>query len=484
METLQRLHNRGSISTVYDIDGSICLEDAKDQNFVKNYSGDGDRRTWTYSTWVKKGEFGSANFDYMYMFAAQYTSVHFMNNGVLRVALYNGSTTVYADTTQVFRDGSAWYNIIVQLDSTQSTASDRVKIWINGARVTSFNNSTYTNMSQNEQFQIGQASANYQVGYFFAGGGSNYGFSGYMAETHYVNGTALDETSFGEFDSDSGIWKPKEYTGSHGSKGFYLKFTNASNIGEDSATSGIGDFSPNANTTSASLAQDSPTNNFATINPLQGNSDKLIISNGATNIVKSGNHGWQTTNANIAVSVGKWYAEFKLDTNCTLVMLGVNQADNEAAWYGSHIGAYSNSTAQGMGYYSQNGYFYRNGGSGAIANTYTAGDIIGIAFCYNSNGTAFMGMSKNGTWQNSQDPSSGTTGMLGLNYGSAFTNNEMFTFAISTHENTGGVLANFGGYHNYTVSSGNTDANGYGNFEYAVPTDYYALCTENLAEFG
>ena len=165
-------------------------------------------------------------------------------------------------------------------------------------------------------------------------------------------------------------------------------------------------------------------------------------------------------------------------------MIGVNQADNEVAWYGSHIGAYSNSTAQGMGYYSSNGHFYRNGGSGAIGSSYLSGDIIGIAFCYNSNGTAFMGMSKNGTWQNSQDPSSGTTNMLGLNYGSAFTDNEMYTFAISTHEDAGGVLANFGGYEGFTVSSGNTDANGYGNFEYAVPTGYYALCTKNLAEFG
>ena len=165
-------------------------------------------------------------------------------------------------------------------------------------------------------------------------------------------------------------------------------------------------------------------------------------------------------------------------------MLGGNQIEDGSAWNGSHIGAYSNSTARGMGYYSSNGYFYRNGGSGAIAATYTAGDIIGIALLINDNLTGFMGMSKNGTWQNSQDPSSGSSGMLGLEYGNAIADGIHYTFAISTHQDAGGVLANFGGFDGFTVSSGNTDANGYGNFEYAVPTGYYALCTKNLEEFA
>ena len=408
-----------------------------------------------------------------------------MSNDRPRLILYNGSSEVYADPEMLLRDTSAWYHIVVQVDSTQSTAADRVKWWINGDRVTDFNNSTYTNMSQNEDFDFGQAGSGsdnwIRLGEFF--GGSE-GFSGYMSDVYYLNGTAEDADAFGEYDDDSGIWIPKKYTGSgYGTQGFKYEFKDSSALGTD--TSGEGHNANNlSNITAADQAVDTPTNNFATINTLQGNSSKLTISNGATSIVKSGNHGWQTTAANIAVTQGNWYAEFKLDTGTTLIMLGVNQADNEVAWYGSHIGAYSNSTAQGMGYYSQTGYFYRNGGSGAIASTYAAGDIIGIAFRYNSDGTAFMGMSKNGTWQNSQDPSSGTSGMLGLNYGSALPSNTPYTFAISTHESANGVLANFGGFDGFTVSSGNSDANGYGNFEYAVPTGYYALCTKNLAEYG
>ena len=258
MAFLTKAANRGSISTGYEIEGSICFEDANDENMVKNYSGDGDRRTWTFSTWIKRTEISQ---DYYVLFFAAYTGIQFMSEDWLRVALYDGTTTRYADTNQLFRDTSAWYHIVVTLDSTDSTASDRVKIWINGSRVTDFRTSTYASMSQNDQFGIGQASSNYQLGYWFAGGANNRGFCGYMAETHYANGTAYEANDFGEFD-DNNIWVPKEFEGSHGSKGFYLKFTNSSNIGEDSSDGGIGDFSPNGNTTSADLATDSPTNNF------------------------------------------------------------------------------------------------------------------------------------------------------------------------------------------------------------------------------
>ena len=263
MEALQRLHNRGSISTGYDVDNSLKLEDANTEGMAKNFTGDGDRRTWTYSTWVKRTEITGS--DAFHLFGASYSNIQFMTNDLLRVELYDGSNTRYADLNRVFRDTSAWYHIVVALDSTQSTAADRVKIYINGVQDTSFNNSTYTNMSQNDEFDFGSASANYQFGYYFAGGSNDRRFCGYVAETHYVNGTALDCTSFGEFDDDTGIWIPKQYSGSHGTKGFYLKFDDSSNLGKDSASSGIGDFTL-SNIAAADQATDTPTNNFAIIN--------------------------------------------------------------------------------------------------------------------------------------------------------------------------------------------------------------------------
>ena len=486
MAFLTEAANRGSISTGYDIDNSCKFEDDNDEYLYRTNASGTNTKTWTVSWWFKQTELGSVRSSYLEHWQggvygeATRAGIDQYDRLWIDVGGGDGNTgTLFRSlSTARLRDTSAWYHVVIACDSTQSTEADRLKVWLNGVEVTSWD--------QHQIPTLNFASALAAYGGIQMKWGSYdstyHGYSGYLAECNYVDGVTATQNDFGEFDDDSGIWKPKEYTGSYGTNGSYLDFEIASDLGANAKGNDV-NFSLN-NITSADQATDTPTNNFATINTLQGNSSKLTITNGATSIVKSGNYGWQTTAANIAVTVGKWYAEFKLDTSCTTVMLGVNQADNEGAWNGSHIGVYSNSIAQGMGYYSQNGYFYRNGGSGAIANTYTAGDIIGIAFCYNSDGTAFMGMSKNGSWQNSQDPSSGTTNMLGLNYGNSLPANTPYTFAISTHESAGGVLANFGGLPGFTISSANTDADGYGSFEYAVPTGYYALCTKNLAEYG
>ncbi len=485
METLQRTANRGSLATGYEIDNSLKLEDANFEHITKNYSGDGDMRTWTYSTWVKKCKFGSANFDYMYMFAGQNTSIHFLNNGILRVSLYNGSSTVYADIDRLFRDGSAWYHIIVALDTTQSTAADRVKIYINGVRETEFDNSTYTGMSQNEEFTIGQASANYQVGYFYAGGGSNYGFSGYMAETHYVNGTALDQDSFGEFDDDSGIWKPKEYTGSHGSKGFYLKFDDSSNLGKDSATSGIGDFSV-SNITAADQATDTPTNNFCTFNPTfswiySGNDATSTILNGGTtadNIALSPGTAWKGAVGTMAVNKGKWYWEW----------------ENNGGAFGHRTHGILTTEFTVRSVYASDDYsnqlVFRDGGTpkivtlidGTVATphlmtAYTSNnaDVFGIALNMDDQEATFY---RNGS-AITIDGTSNTTIDI-----SSVDGDTKYVYPLYSCYGSTEAHYNFGGYTAMGISSAASDANGYGTFEYAPPSGYYALCTKNLAEYG
>tara|TARA_B100001564_G_scaffold300011_1_gene266713 strand:- start:1444 stop:2877 length:1434 start_codon:yes stop_codon:yes gene_type:complete len=477
MEALQRLHNRGSISTGFDIDNSFKVEN-DNREYIRwtnfsNYASSARKKKFSMSLWCKRTELGRQQIIWS---TSQNGYLGFdAGDTVVWYQQYGGSQ-LGIRTNRVFRDTSAWYHFMIVVDTAQSTEADRVKMYINGVQETSFGTpNTYP--SQNAE------ASNLYEQHLILGewGGGSTGFSGYIAEHYFLSEIAASPTDLGEYDDDTGIWKPKAYGGTITSPSHFLEFKDGSDLG--TATSGLDGDTMN-NLAAADQATDTPTNNFATINTLQGNSSKLIISNGATKIVKSGNHGWQTTTANIAVRKGKWYAEFKLDTSASLIMVGVNQIEDEGAWNGSHIGAYSNSTARGMGYYSSNGYFYRNGGSGAIAATYTAGDIIGIALLINDNLTGFMGMSKNGTWQNSQDPSSGSSGMLGLEYGNAIADGIHYTFAISTHQDAGGVLANFGGFDGFTVSSGNTDANGYGNFEYAVPTGYYALCTKNLEEFA
>ena len=466
METLQRTANRGSLATGYEIDNSLVLEDANDESMIRNYSGDGDRRTWTYSTWVKKLKFGSAEYDYMYLISAAYTSILFLNNDLLRVALYNGSSTVYADPAQVFRDGSAWYHIIVTLDSTQGTAADRVKIWINGVRVTSFSNSTYANMSQNAEFSIGEASSNYQFGYWFAGGANNRGFSGYVAETHYVNGTALDETSFGEYDEDSGIWKPKEYTGSHGTKGFYFKFDDASNLGKDSATSGIGDFSEN-NISASDQSTDTPTNNFCTWNPLWEYLYMPVFKEGAT-VAAYDNSTDENAKATIGLTKGKWYWEAKPSGTIGSQFIGIQTA-NTAYTIGSG-GLTQNYTMviepQGR-YYSYSGSLSES--SAGQFTALTTSDVLGIALDMDSS-TQTIKYYANGSL------------ILTLDLISTMQGQRVFPFLQNYESRTFNI--NFGGYTINTISSAASDANGYGTFEHAPPSGYLSICTQNLAETG
>ena len=488
MAFLTQAANRGSVSTGYEIDGSICFEDANDENLVKNYSGDGDRRTWTFSTWIKKQGFGTTaaiGYDYMHLFGAGNTSIHFLNDDRLRIELYDGSTTRYADTSMLFRDPAAWYHIVVQLDSTQGTAADRVKIWVNGIRQTAFNNNTYTNMSQNDQFGFGDASANYQFGYSFIGGANNRGFSGYMAETHYANGTAYEATDFGEYD-DNGIWIPKEFEGSHGSKGFYFKFDDSSNVGKDSSSGGIGDFSPNTNTTSADLATDSPTNNFAVPNILIGTGGYFVMSEGATKGVLStagpgNNIGGVSLMSTISVSNGKWYFEAQ-NTNSGDVYLYLGVADTGSIAYtdGKTLGGSgSNPSVAWRG----GGAF---GGNSKVAiNNVVTGDsvtweteVVGVALDLDNGKIYFH---KSGTYINSGDPASGTDN--GGQYDLPTAVDDQWLLGVSAY-NLATWNVNFGGYTAMTISSAETDANGYGTFEYAPPSGYYALCTKNLAEYG
>jgi len=489
MAFLTQAANRGSVSTGYEIDGSICFEDANDENLVKNYSGDGDRRTWTFSTWIKKQGFGTTaaiGYDYMHLFGAGNTSIHFLNDDRLRIELYDGSTTRYADTSMLFRDPAAWYHIVVQLDSTQGTAADRVKIWVNGIRQTAFNNNTYTNMSQNDQFGFGDASANYQFGYSFIGGANNRGFSGYMAETHYANGTAYEATDFGEYD-DNGIWIPKEFEGSHGSKGFYFKFDDSSNVGKDSSSGGIGDFSPNTNTTSADLATDSPTNNFAVPNILIGTGGYFVMSEGATKGVLStagpgNNIGGVSLMSTIPVSKGKWYFEAQ-NTNSGDVYLFLGVADTASIGYtdGYVLGGQNGTTPsmawRGGGAYGSNQKVYSN--NSAIGDSVAwETEVVGVALDLDNGKIYFH---KSGTYINSGDPASGTDN--GGQYDLPTAVDDQWLLGVSAY-NLATWLINFGGYTTMSISSAETDANGYGTFEYAPPSGYYALCSKNLAEYG
>jgi hypothetical protein len=486
METLQRAANRGSVPTGYDIDNSCKFEIDNSECLTKTFSSAGNRKAWTWSSWVKRTELNSTT-TYQLLFSAgtgnpprdvfffdddtDDTLCFFSNGGLF------SSTTLGFRTNAVFRDTSAWYHIVLVLDTANSTAADRLKLYVNGVSQTF---STYNAPTQNADSLINSNTAHAiaRDSSFEALGFNAQYFSGYMAETHFVDGSALAPTSFGEFDDDSGIWKPKAYTGSYGTNGFYLDYADAADLGDDE--SGNGNDWTEVNITSADQATDTPTNNFCTINtliPYYGS-----VSEGATKFLHTSSNGWESFVATMGAGAsGKWYAEFKFVNSDNDNMIGIcpiddpdlNRGGAGFAYYGS-----DSSLDESVGYYASDGSRFIGGGPASYGNSWARTNIMSIAVDMD-NGKLYF--AKDGVWQNSGDPTSGATGTGALDVRGATKPQSLGAGNFYANES---ILANYGGYTTISISSAASDANGYGTFEYAPPSGYYALCTKNLAEYG
>jgi hypothetical protein len=482
--SLLALAGTNSATGGYDIDNSLKFEIDNSECLTKTFGSSGNRKAWTWSSWVKRTELNSST-TYQLLFSAgtgnpprdvfffdddtDDTLCFFSNGGLF------SSTTLGFRTNAVFRDTSAWYHIVLVLDTANSTAADRLKLYVNGVSQTF---STYNAPTQNADSLINSNTA-HAIGRdssFAALGFDAQYFSGYMAETHFVDGSALAPTEFGEFDEDSGIWKPKAYTGTFGSNGFYLDFADASDLGDDE--SGNGNDFTEVNITAADQAVDTPTNNFATWNVAVDNAGIFSYTEGATKW-KPTSGNWASTTASLGFTKGKWYAEFKAASNVTNVMVGVQELSGN--YVGGYSGEFANSTSEGYGYYNANGNVYNNGGNSSYGASFPLSVLVGVALDFKDDGTALMYISKDNVWQNSADPANGTGG-YSLNSGSAVEG--FFSFAGSLFTSADYLQANFGGYTVNTISSAASDENGYGTFEYAPPSGYYALCTKNLAEYG
>ena len=467
METLQRTANRGSISTGFDINNSVKLEDDNTEYLQRPASGsDGSRRTMTISMWLKRTEIDDDQ-----IFISQGSNIRFrFKPNYFHIRLTDGSSTYeIEDENRLFRDSNAWYHLVVAIDTTQSTASDRVKIYWNGVQHTSFTTANYP--SQNDDLTLGNfSSTTMQLGWFVEGG---YGFNGYFAEVHYVDGTQVAQTEFGEFDEDSGIWKPKQYTGGHGSEGFHLKFEDSSNLGLDSSGNS-NNFNLN-NIAAADQATDSPTNNFCTFNILVQTDNKPTISEGAMKVVGGGGN-WNNAYGSLGVQRGKWYYEYKVD-NTDIGGHGWSTFPDTSDDATSIQFLYDQSAVlQGASthYYQRiNGTQISNESTGF--GTSAVNDIFGVFLNADDQEITFA---KNGSVL-----SGSLSQPISLN--SAFSGHFIFPCNVQ-YENDGGQY-NFGGYTLISNTKSYNDANGYGNFVYSPvlsSVNYYAICTKNIAEFG
>ena len=456
-----------------NIENSCRFSEPSSDNLSRSISSTGNTKIVTFSAWIKRGvvagmaifSTGSANTDDF--------TVYMPSESIQILARQSSSTVLNLYTNRVLRDVSAWYHVVAEIDTTQSTESDRAKLYINGVRETSFSTETYP--SQNQDLRINESGYTNYVGNLR---GSGNHFDGYMAEIVLIDGQALDPTSFGEFDSTTGIWKPKKIgaIANAGTNSFYLNFKDSSNVGKDE--SGLGNNFTVNNLTSIDQSTDICVENFATLNPNHRGTALGDASFSEGNLkhqgtTSGGNYPYSFST--IAASQGKWYAEFKVASDPSTTMIGIASgiADSFLGGTGS---------AKGYALYGNSGNLFESGSGSSYGSALSVGDILGVAMDLDNNKLYF---SKNGTFHNSGDPTSGSTGTGAVSITAPADNGTgVYHFACGKAGTaTTSIQANFGAPP-FTISSGNSDANGHGNFEYAVPSGYYALNTSNLNTYG
>ena len=468
--------------TGYNVANSLRFNDGSSDYLTRSQSN-GNQDKWTWSVWLKRSTLGSAQCFFASTDGSA-TSFDAKFDSSDRIEVYNyfgGGFDSKLVTNRVFRDVSAWYHIVIVYDSGNSTEAFRLRIYVNGTEESSFSTTNYPSLNADSDLNV--SGSNIEIGRQANGG--QY-FDGYMAEIVLTDGQALDPTSFGEFDEDSPtIWKPKDVSGlTFGTNGFYLDFENSGALGTD-VSGNSNNFTVN-NLTSIDQSTDTCTNNFATLNALN-----MYYPGGTLSEGNLSHSGIPATNyaspfSTIAVSQGKWYVEFKITDVTNWISVGISGTIPDAT--NDYIGKAPADSWGYIGGSSAGGSnsLYHNSSGSTYGATYANNDIIGLYLDLDNNKLYFA---KNGTIQNSgtgisiTDPTSLPDGVYYIGAGG---------FSGSyTH----GYQVNYGAGCPFTISSGNSDANGYGNFEYS-PNDggsasfdssaknFYALNTKNLSEFG
>ena len=476
----------------YEVERSLRFNDCDNAHLSRTPSSASNRKTWTISTWVKRGALtGTTQVMFHAFDGSASRRFQFAFNGDNKL-LYNqggggsGSSGI-ATSDMVFRDSSAWYHLVFAADYTNGTASDRLKVYVNGSQISL----TFSDTVQNSD---GQWNGNWEheIGVIE---NTNEPFDGYMAEINVIDGLALDSSYFGKTDSLTGQWNPKKYGGGYGTNGFYLNFLDnsaatATTLGKDSSGNG-NNFTP-SNIVIGDSVKDSPSNNFCTLRkygtPSSSGSGlaegNLEFSTGSSG---SGDYGNRLCFNTIAPTSGKWYAEVYCNTT-NYIFVGVHP-------YQAQITPTSSRT-RWQGLYSYNGDNYlASTSSSASSSTYAASygtnDIIGIYMDMDASPPQVY-YSKNGQWANGSGAwnQSSPTGAITLGGTFFTTSTGGFTglgINIQSSSSAAGVTArvNFGQdstFAGLTTAGGNTDANSIGDFKYSVPTNALALCTANLSE--
>ena len=468
----------GNESKGYEISNSLRFNDGDSPQLnLANVGTVTNNKIFTYSVWIKKSSIESANQSIISAESGNNRSQLLFRSGsndAIRIVetsdAYSSFNTLLT-TAALFRDPSAWYHIVLSYDSTDGTAGDRVKIYVNSVL------QTLSGTTADEDFTtpFNEESYNLDIGHL-----NNSEFlDGYMSDAHFIDGQALTPTSFGET-NDNGVWIPKKYTGTFGLNGFKLEFkqtgtsTNSSGIGAD--TSGNDRHFAVSNLAATDITEDTCQNNFATLNSIDGSLGSATLSEGNTNFTGANGSSGRSIST-IGVTQGKWYAEFKIK-NTHKSRIGIideigyarNNADNDGVDYDTPNGiiyTYLNGTDNDTGDNSSS--------SGVDVTNPSADDILGVALDADNEKVRFF---LNGSALTSDGD--GFTPLQRTGQG-------LFKFfhvrdGSGSGDDEPNIICNFGNIPS-TISSPNTDGK-YGKFYYAPPSGFYALCTKRLAEFG
>ena len=489
----------GALGSFYShtIDQSLRFEDGDSPYLSRTPSGAGNQKVWTWSAWVKRANITSEQTLFgAYKGANDYVAIQFDANDTLNVTFKHvnatggglSSQTRRKITTQVFRDVSSFYHLVVKFDAGNTNCD----IYVNGTEVTSF---SVNEEPQDLSFEVNAAQVHY-IGTFqnsVTGLAVTY-FDGYMAEINLIDGTALGPDSFGE--TKDGVWIPKDASGlTFGTNGFHLTFeatgtatttqdtTAQTNIGDDQ--SGLGNNSAVSGLAATDVVLDSPTNNFATMNPLhRGNGTTGSITYSEGNLASSfaGNHTTMQHAATMALpTTGKWYWEQTftgaLTNGSRAAICGIWNDDAQDLGSNNRLTV----TSDAVTFYSDDNKIYSSadGSIGNVSYTSSIAEQTGavVSFAVDMDNT-WVWVAVNGTYINGTPDFSDGTNRVDV---VTDTNGRYIPFWAGDGGATITWRVNFG-QDSANVSSANSDSNGIGTFEYAVPSGYTSLCSANLTE--